>query len=159
MDVMRVFVNKKGNAIVRCPECGAGKSFSVERFKGKTHKLKLRCPCDNLFNVELEFRQSYRKETKLSGSYAVLISGGAGNGKHLEMYVDDLSVSGIGLTTVGPHGIKLGSKMMVEFVLDDSKRSVVKKQVVVRRVNNTHIGCEFVGEGDSDKTLGFYLMP
>ncbi len=159
MDVLKVFVSKENSATIRCPSCGATKSFSVERFKSKSHSLKLRCGCERLFKVDLDFRRVYRKETRLSGYYAVLVSGGNEKGRQLRMLVDDLSCSGIGMTTTGTHGLKIGDTLLVEFVLDDPKETIIEKKVIVRRVLNSHIGCEFQGQSPNDKELGFYLMP
>jgi len=158
MDVIKIFVNKNNQAMVRCPACAMVKALPVERFKGKKHALKLRCACERVFQVELDFRGAYRKKTKLSGCYAILAQGGGG-GRRLDMYVEDLSLTGIGFTSVGQHGVKVGTRLTVEFVLNDANRTAIKKQVVVRRVENFRIGCEFVGETVPDKVLGFYLMP
>lgn len=159
MDVLKVFVTKGHSATIRCPSCGATKSFSVERFKGKSHSLKLRCGCDRLFKVDLDFRRAYRKKTSLSGYYAVLILDGQENGRQLRMLVHDLSNTGMGITTSGVHGLKVDDIMRVKFVLDDPKETVVEKKVIVRRIIGNHVGCEFQGPSPNDRELGFYLMP
>ncbi len=159
MDVLKVFVSRENSATIRCPSCGATKSFSVERFKGKSHSIKLRCGCERLFKVDLDFRRAYRKKTSLSGYYAVLIVDGDEKGRQLRMLVDNLSSTGMGMTTSGVHGLKVDDVLMVEFVLDDPKQTIINKKVVVRRVLDSRIGCEFQGPSPTDKELGFYLMP
>ena len=52
---------------------------------------------------------------------------------------------------------KIGQKIQIEFVLDDSKHTTLKKTAVVKSVNDNRIGCEFHKEQAFDKDLGFYL--
>jgi hypothetical protein len=159
MQVLKVFVRKDNQAMVRCPFCAVTKDFSVASFKGKSHSIKLRCACKRIFQVDLDFRRAYRKNTKLAGYYAVLIVEGTKGGRQLQMYVDDLSLGGIGMTTVGPHGLKEGALLTVEFVLNDPKRTSITKKAIVRRLTGSRVGCEFVDKGEQDRELGFFLMP
>ena len=47
-------------------------------------------------------------------------------------------------------------------MLDDNKHSEVNKSAVVRRVHDNFVGAEFLdfdGFHETNRTLGFYLMP
>lgn len=159
MQVLKVFVRKDNQAKVRCPFCAATKDFSVASYRGKSHSLKLRCACKRIFQVDLDFRRAYRKSTKLAGYYATLSVESARGVRQLQMYVDDLSLAGIGMTTVGPHGLKLGAALQVEFVLNDPNGTIIKKKASVRRLIGSRVGCEFMDQSEQDRELGFFLMP
>jgi hypothetical protein len=59
-----------------------------------------------------------------------------------------LSASG----TIAP-----GDLLKIEFRLDDARRSLVQKKVVVRNVSEDSVGTEFTVTEALDKALGFYL--
>lgn len=159
MQVLKVFVRKDNQAMVCCPFCAATKDFSVASFKGKSHTIKLRCVCKRIFQVDLDFRRAYRKNTKLAGYYATLSVEGGRGGRQWQMYVDDLSLNGIGMSTVGPHVLKVGEMLRVEFVLNDLRRTSITKKAIVRRLVGFRVGCEFLDKSEQDPELGFFLMP
>ncbi len=159
MQVLKIFVRKDNQAMVRCPFCAATKDFSVASFRGKSHSIKLRCACKRIFQVDLDFRRAYRKNTKLAGFYATLSVESASGIRQMQMYVDDLSLVGIGMTTVGPHGLRVGALLRVEFVLNDPKGTIIIKKATVKRLVGSRVGCEFLETREQDRELGFFLMP
>ena len=67
--IQKIYVNQDGVAVLKCPVCEASKVSKVLNFKGEKHIVKVRCNCQNVFTVNLEFRKNYRKQTKLTGDY------------------------------------------------------------------------------------------
>lgn len=153
-NIQKVYVNQDGAAVLKCPACEAVKSAKVDSFKSGPHVVKVRCNCQNVFTVKLEFRKSYRKETKLAGEYRGLGSD-RGGGK---LMVLNVSKTGIGAQIIGINHSRVGDELRVTFNLDDKHHSLIEKRVVVRMVKQNYIGCEFLDSTAHDKALGFYLM-
>lgn len=153
--MQKVYVNQDNTAVIKCPACEGVKTIPVQQFKGTKHIIKIKCACQELFHAQLEFRKAYRKEIKLGGDYFHLPSQQIAG----KMRVLNISMSGLGFTVVGRHGIQVGQPLRVRFNLDDKHHSEIDKPAVVRLVKDNYIGCEFKNTGVPDKALGFYLMP
>lgn len=153
-DIEKVYVNQEGIAVLKCPACEKVKQTKVGKFKGARHILKVRCSCEEIFLVNLEFRKSYRKELSLQGKYILLPD----EVHHGRAQIVNISKSGIGLQIPGIHRLQEGEKLLVSFVLDDIHTSKIEKKVVVRLVNGNYVGCEFIEASNHDKAIGFYLM-
>jgi hypothetical protein len=154
----KVHVGQANTALLVCPHCGSSKTVDVKKYRDSKGPLKVRCTCDSTFEVLLEFRQTHRKETHLPGYYCKLPR----RGRWEEMAVDNISFSGLGFLTLEPPHVKVGDTVRVKFRLDDKKRSPIEKEVEVREVKDTHVGCSFTRAlefGQVDSALGFYLMP
>ena len=54
--------------------------------------------------------------------------------------------------------LNVGDELFVEFRLDDAKRTLIEKEVIVRWVNMPYIGVEFTSQSLYDGALGFYMM-
>jgi len=74
------------------------------------------------------------------------------------MKVRDLSTSGLKIHINTPHQCAVGDIVLVEFSLDDSHRTLIKKKVIVRNIVGQNIGTEFAPTEAVDKALGFYLF-
>ncbi|OGQ99472.1 MAG: hypothetical protein A2521_00765 [Deltaproteobacteria bacterium RIFOXYD12_FULL_57_12] len=155
MDVEKVYVRADDTATIKCPRCNAVKQLSVTNFKNTKKILKIKCACQEVFCVSLEFRKMYRKETKLDGSYN---NTSKENDKN-RMIVNNISMSGVGFTCIANHKIEKGDRLKVTFTLDDQHRSVIVREAVARLVQGSYIGCEFINVDAFDKYLGFYLRP
>lgn len=152
--VQKVYVNHEEVGVMKCPACEAVKSANVGALKSGQHVVKVRCNCQKVFTVSLEFRKSYRKETKLAGDYQQLSSGR----KVGKLMVVNVSKNGIGAQIIGVNSCRIGDEFLVSFNLDDLHHSLIEKRVVVRLVKQNYIGCEFIDSTANDKALGFYLM-
>ena len=68
-------------------------------------------------------------------------------------------MGGLGFTALSQVRVQLGDTLKVKFTLDKVPPEIVEKEVIVKTIQDTYIGCEFVEEsGFTDRTLGFYLM-
>ena len=154
MEIQRVYVKDDNTAVVKCPKCRAVKTVNAGKLKKRGKPLVLRCSCRSLFKVFFEFRKSHRKRANLEGYYTILpVSKQWG-----KMRVDDISLNGIGFTTLNNNNLKKGDEIKVRFNLDDTRRSEIEKRAVVMWVNNKSAGCEFAETDEYDRLLGFYLM-
>jgi hypothetical protein len=148
-----------GTAMLKCPYCGTTKTGYVGKFKGARRHLKIRCACQSIFRVLLEFRQTFRKESELQGYHTKLPYAGVWG----EMLTTNLSISGVGFVTLTRHELSAGDEVKVKFTLDDGRSSKIEKKALVRWVKERNIGCEFtasVGYDDTyDTVLNFYLIP
>ena len=152
--IQKVYVNKEGVGVLKCPYCDLVKTTTVEKFKGSRHVLRVKCACLKTFIVELEFRKAYRKEIKLGGEFTLLTD------RHTigRMTVVNISKTGVGFQVLAGGYLKEGDVLQIKFNLDDKHNSMIEKKVVVRLIKDKYIGCEFVEQNTQDKALGFYLM-
>lgn len=101
----------------------------------------------------MERRQYYRKNVQLAGRYQNPKNGAAG-----DIIVDNISLNGIGFTTLVAHDLEKNELLRVQFQLDDSRRTDVTRSLKVRYIKERYIGCQFVDTKSYDSDLGFYLM-
>ena len=154
-DIQKIFIGPNGVAIIKCPNCDAGKTVKVDKFKGAKHVLNIKCNCQKVFQVNLEFRKFYRKSAVLSGEY-VLLPEKIHKGR---MIVVNVSKGGVGLRVIDAHRLVPGQEIQIRFTLDDKRHSLIDRRVVIRLVNKKVVNCEFVDSSPpQDKALGFYLM-
>jgi hypothetical protein len=149
------FVKDDSGTTIVCPRCYSAKTTSVKQFRNQHQKLRVKCKCGHTFKIELEFRRQYRKSTELPGKSQVDTP--TFDGKFVKIV--NLSMSGVRFEVHGMHDIQIGQKGTVNFTLDDRKRTVFVKNVVVRSIQENSIGCEFVKDQAYQKELGFYLRP
>ena len=154
METVKAFVRQDDTVTIVCPSCQLPKNVSVGAFRTKSHYLKVRCPCDNVFRVHLDFRQFYRKPTDLPGIYKTLKPAGHGGGA---IHIKNISQGGLGFTISGFNNIEIGHRLLVTFQLDDRKKTPLKKEVVVQSISDNFIGCRFASGQAYEKEIGFYL--
>lgn len=153
-ETMKAYVNEDGHTTLVCPECNAVKSVSAEQYKGWLHNLKVRCNCSHVFVVNLDFRQTFRRETNLFGSYS-LLPPASGNG---EAQIKNLSLNGSSfLISNGMRGLEVGSRGRLDFTLDDKKKTRLIREFVVQHLKGNAVGCRFRKDQAFEKELGFYL--
>ena len=159
-----VEADKAGKALVVCPQCGDAQKIDVIPHKAidKVCKLKVSCgKCGSDLDVMVNFRNCYRKNTRLSGLYK--LDGSLKNDYRVsdeirEAIIGNISKYGLGFTLVKPDTLKVGDILQMKFVLDNSKRTVINKKVIVKRVKENFVGVQFVKSVDStEPELAFYL--
>ena len=166
MEKIKISVNSDDMIALHCPFCGMVKQVSVARFKDEKHTLKVRCSCQKMLTVDLNFRQKYRKLTNIRGEYINLTHKQENNQGHEQLQehhcqIVNISLTGLGLLVFSGHGVKRGDRLRVRFTLDDKKKSEIDRKLIARVVRKDYIGCEFVDDAyhTYDKILGFYLLP
>ena len=153
--IPNTFVRPDNNAVVTCPHCNRQKAILADSFKVIKHKLKVKCVCQKVFIVILEFRNKLRKKTRLRGRYI----NNSQNKRIGSFSILDISVTGLGFNSQDATNLKLGDTLTVEFCLDDERKTVIYKDVIVRYINQDAVGCEFEeAEEPFGSPLGRYIM-
>jgi len=155
MEPQKAFVREDGTTVLKCPFCRHARKVSVQQIKDKKKVIKVKCSYQKSYSVSLQLRKMYRNSANLNGKYV----NRSLNNESGMMSVKDLSIGGIGFDAVGANRIEKDHELEVTFTLDDTHSSVIKKLVVVRRVRDNFVGCEYLHSHEYDKALGFYLMP
>jgi hypothetical protein len=159
--MQKVFVTGDNQATFACPACKKMRTVDVTRQQGldQAVRIKVKCPCGCQYPVMLERRQQHRKKVNFPGAY-VHLKNMRPVGKGI-MLVTDLSRAGIKVTVNDERHFAVGDRLEVEFRLDDLKRSLIRKEVIIRKVDGGDLGTQFayVDAGDPcDKAIGFYLF-
>ena len=66
-------------------------------------------------------------------------------------------MQGCGFDTLRPTLLKFDEEIKIEFKLNNAKKSVIARRVIVRSICKNYIGCEFIKIPALDPDLGFYL--
>jgi len=150
-----VFVNSENKAIFTCPKCTKAKTVDISKLDIEKKKLNIRvkCTCGHIYPVVLERRKFYRKKTSLPG---IFIS--EQNMKEFSMTVTNISRFGLEFNGSESEKLKVGDRIGVEFRLDDKSRSLIRKKIIIRKIEGKTVGAEFSFPDEYDKTLGFYLF-
>jgi hypothetical protein len=155
MSDIKAHVRENNTATLICPACGAIKHIAAEKFRFGRHTINVRCRCQQLFTVLLDFRRHYRKQTSLPGTYEIISEGGIGGGI---IHINNISRSGVGFTVSGLHRIEKDQELLVEFQLNDKRKTTLKKRVQVKSVQQNAIGCQFKDTAEMERALGFFLQ-
>ncbi|WP_319525900.1 PilZ domain-containing protein [uncultured Desulfosarcina sp.] len=153
----RVFINDKGQGTFICPACEKGVIRDLSQFSDveTAVRLKCKCSCGNVYRVLVERRRHFRKPVNLVGMF-LYRSAQKGLTKGL-IKVQDISQSGLRFSVNAAPEFEVGSKLTLEFTLDDEDRSQVQEDCIVRRIRSNLIGVEFDNLDHYGK-LGRYLF-
>jgi predicted RNA-binding Zn-ribbon protein involved in translation (DUF1610 family) len=154
----KVFITSKNTATFVCPECGNTSVADVAKYAALDKKVTVNCKCicGHNFTVSLEKRRQYRKGTDLPGVYYCDL--GHGDVDKGIMRVVDVSSNGLKLKLNVERPFKSGTRLRVEFHLDDKRHTFIKREVIVRNVFKNLVGTAFSPHDGDDPALGFYLM-
>ncbi len=154
--VPTVYVRPDNTAVITCPQCGRQKDLMADAFKGYNYKsqLKIKCSCQNVFRINLEFRRGIRKITRITGTYI----NHSQNGSSGNLTIHDISLFGLGFSQLDKNNFQLGDELSLKFILNDEHKTEIKKEVVVRSIRQNTIGCEFKKSEDSFSPLGYHVI-
>jgi hypothetical protein len=154
----KVFIAGNNTATFVCPQCGNVTTTNVAKYATvkKRVTVKCRCSCGHQFAVSLEKRRQYRKATDLPGMFFYRRPNGEQDKG--SMRVVDISSSGLKLKLNVERHFNEGEILRVEFHLDDKRRTLMEKDVIVRNVHKNLVGTAFDPAQGEDSNLGFYLM-
>ena len=152
--IKKIYVDKHGMAILACPKCGDLRKESVEQYKGQASSLKIKCRCMNVYEVQFEFRQTFRKETTLNGKYfRTSDPGDCGR-----MIVRNLSLGGCRFEMTRECALAVGEEIRLELALDEHGGSATKEKAVVVHVKGRLVRCRFCDSPSGiDSDIAFYL--
>jgi hypothetical protein len=63
--------------------------------------------------------------------------------KETEIRIINISRNGVGFIMTNPLEVSVGETLHIAFIFKDTKRSLVSKKIIVRRIENDLIGAEF----------------
>ena len=159
--MQKVFITSNNKVTFACPQCNHTRTVDITKQKRleKAVKVKIHCSCGHDYPVMLERRKQFRKDVSLPGTFTRIYNQRrAGSGT---MVVKDVSRNGLSIRVNDASYISVGDIIEVDFRLDDTKRSPILKEVIVRKIVGHDLGTEFVSidaGNASDKAIGFYLM-
>ena len=155
MEMSKVMVKKGDVVIVTCPFCRKTKKMSVAHYKETGQReLKIKCSCDKVFCICLEYRRHHRKTTRLLGK-SVNVS----NCKEKQdILIKNVSLGGVGFCAFSEHKTRKDDQLQILFNLNDIPNSLIDAHVMVRSSTNDYIGCEFNLIDQLKTSLGFYLI-
>jgi hypothetical protein len=151
------YVGADSTAVIRCDRCQRSKKIDVSNYSEikRALRLSIKCGCGHVTTAVLEKRRVFRKETNFEGTYIHYVNGRP-KGKGL-LAVKDISKNGLKLKIATPDAMAIGDLLKVSFHLDDARRSLIQKRVIIRNIKPSLIGAEFAPTESLDKSLGFYL--
>ena len=156
--VEKVYITNTNMATFICPQCKKTLTVDVSMYAQmeKTVKVKSKCSCGNTWTSVLEKRKQYRKGANLKGIYKYIVDGEEmDRGK---MTIVDISAGGVKLKLDVDRNLKTGHLLKLEFKLNDSKQTLMKKTVIIRNASSPYYGAAFRDADLYDPVLGFYLM-
>ena len=141
----------KGQTFV-CVKCGLKKEIDSEKLRLAKQGAKLRCKCGEIY--QLEMRKCYRKEVRLPARYKVV-------GRPLgdEAIIEDISMGGLSFTCLSTPKFRVGDTLSMTFRLSDQKRTEIRLDVEVKRIQGNKAGAEISEWYYHHKDLGFFLLP
>lgn len=153
MSVKTISPDAEGMVYLLCPSCRKTSKMPVGQFPHIHKPLSISCSCGNSYDVQIEVRKAYRKETCLEAFYSKLNS----PGDFEEATIVDLTLGGCRLRASKKPTLNQGEWITLVFRLDNPERTEIRKDAVICRVKEDDIGCNFAVRTVYDPDLGFYL--
>ena len=155
MEAGNVLVNGDDAAVVSCPFCKKSKKISVAKYREQRKRiLRIKCGCDKIFSLCLEYRRHPRKPVKLLGKSINL----SNHRECHDIIINDISLGGVGFFPFKKHRTRKEDRLQLSFELNDFNKTSIAAHATVRTAGKDHIGCEFNATEIFKSTLGFYLL-
>lgn len=158
----KVYISSDQTITFTCPACRHLRVVGLKQHKllETADRVRVTCKsCGHKYRVAIERRRQYRKTVNFPGTYTRYVDGKPrGNGY---MKVVDLSRTGLKIKLNEKGVVELGDKLILEFHIDDANRSLIKKEVIIKKVFENELGVAFTSvhpSDPSDRALGFYML-
>ena len=156
--VEKIYVSAENTATFVCPKCSRSRTEDVSLYleADREIKAKIRCKCGHRFETMVDRRKHYRKTTNLVGIYMIEEKGITG-----QMTIKDISRGGLKFHIHAKPVFQIGSRILVEFRLDDRNKTVISKSVIIKSLKDGYVGAQFASVDPTsaiDKAIGFYLL-
>ena len=158
-DLVNVHVGHEAKTFfVPCPRCGQATEMPAPAGASVENPFPFACRCGSELRVQMNFRRRPRKRVDLAGAVTFSPSKSAD-----VCTVEDLSVTGLGLSLYPPSAATPGAQAVVKVVLNDPQSSRLTLGGVVRRVGKIGarlvVGIEFGRlPAFESQALNFYFM-
>ncbi len=103
--------------------------------------------------TQKETIKNFWKSVFLQGQFKRLKTGEFG-----KIRVVEVSLSAIGFRISKSHRIRVNDFLDIQFNLDDIKRSLIKRRIVIREIKGNYIHAEYYNPPPYAKNLGFYIF-
>jgi hypothetical protein len=168
MDTTKTYIDdQKNTADINCPSCQKITEVSISAL-GSKHHLKVKCACENIFLVEVEFRDKSRKPVDFPGFYEIIANWQEEKKDRADIEWDniqfdpekpncriiDLSKGGIGFIVLDDQEVNVGDFVLLSFRLDNNAKGKINRTCQVKHINNSFVGGRMQTEGT---TKGFDL--
>lgn len=138
----KYFINKNSHLSIQCLVCKKSRIFPIETLREQQHTIKVRCPCENTFTIDIEFRKHFREKVNLAGRYRKTTAPGEDS---KDCTIVDLSMGGILIKIFDDDTIAEHDELIVNFSLNDKMHPAVERKIKVRHVDSKEkIGGEFI---------------
>jgi transcription elongation factor Elf1 len=160
--LQKVYITSDQMITFTCPACRQPRMVRVadHSILKTADRLRVTCRhCGHKYPVLIERRRQFRKPVDFPGTYIHYVNGKS-QGKGF-MRVVDLSRTGVKLKMSSMEDFGKGDKLHIEFHLDDVNRSLIKKEVEIKKIFGSELGVAFTSShpsNTSDRALGFYLF-
>ena len=123
-------IDSLDTAKITCPQCSGTRVIQVSRheFIHRETSVRFNCSCGYTFKSILVKKNLQKHRLNLIGTYMVLTPPKI-RGK---LTVKEVNNTGVIVVLGGRGNITQGARLLLEFVLDDGKQSIVKKMVLVK---------------------------
>lgn len=161
MKSCKLFIGTTASVTVICPACGKAKSVETCKIPAHINSFRAKCPCGEVFTVNVERRRYYRRDTDF---YGTLYRDSRKNRAITDIHVVDLSMKGMKCSCEWQNyvkmEIKVGDEFHVRLLMGDDENGWLEGKVVVRNVRQDILGLEFLSlDEHSRKVLGFFMLP
>jgi PilZ domain-containing protein len=156
----KIFLNSDQTATFVCPKCRKTRLVDVSPYLAHKNIIRLRakCACGHIYKVFIDKRKKFRKQTRLAGTYKYGPNDSLSKKYTGEITIENLSYSGLRIKLQAMPRFKVNDILLVDFLLDDKKKSRIQTKVVVRNIKGFYAGLEYVSQHSLNKELGFYLF-
>jgi len=154
MSATVIFADAEGMVVLHCPICEKSRREPVSKIPSNV-PFRVDCvACGASYEIQIEVRKFFRKGIAFEGLLSRLDPPGLSE----KVAVVNLSYSGCGFQASEKHELKKGHLIKVCFTLDDTMKTMIRKEATVRFVKDRYIGCEFAPTvGGMGPDIGFYL--
>lgn len=140
METTKVVIQEDDIAVIACPFCLETRRLSVKQNSGAAKRaLKIKCLCDKVFAVCLEYRRHERKATNLLGLSVNLTN----HNEEQDIIIENISLGGLAFCPFEKHKISKEDLLKVSFNLSDRGQTTIDTHVTVRTATDNYVGCEF----------------
>jgi hypothetical protein len=157
----KVYITHNNMVTFTCPKCEQPRVIELADHPEleKTDKARVKCTCGHKYSVIIERRKQYRVATNFAGEFRQIV-----DDKEIDrglMTVIDMSRAGLKIRLNVERKLEVGDRLALEFRLDDSQRTLIQKEVVIKKIFGLELGVEFTSihpSNPSDRALGFYMF-
>ena len=160
--IQKAYITRKNMITFTCPECRHPRIVSLSERPELENavKVKVTCTkCGRKYGVVIERRRQYRKVVNFPGTFTRMVKGRATETGYMK--VVDLSRTGMKIKLNDISNLSVGDLLVIEFRLDDAQRSLIRKEVEIKKIFNLELGVAFTSihaSDPSDRALGFYML-